>query len=76
MYDRASMGPPSEDDGKMFEASAKAERCHRLQWGRRPRTTESRSSAGHWRLYVLASMGPPSEDDGKQACGPSPATTS
>ena len=39
----ASMGPPSEDDGKDADnLRAAAATLLALQWGRRPRTTESK----------------------------------
>ena len=38
----ASMGPPSEDDGKLPCEHASRDLATGLQWGRRPRTTERR----------------------------------
>ena len=38
----ASMGPPSEDDGKEPGPPVITDARRMLQWGRRPRTTESR----------------------------------
>ena len=60
----ASMGPPSEDDGKMAMARGFTAVNLMLQWGRRPRTTERWAIRSALRLEI-ASMGPPSEDDGK-----------
>ena len=64
----ASMGPPSEDDGKKGRVRLLRKDGRKgLQWGRRPRTTESppRLPPSASPLALGASMGPPSEDDGK-----------
>ena len=58
------MGPPSEDDGKEVGVMTGIKSVE-LQWGRRPRTTESPQSRDGLPVPRHASMGPPSEDDGK-----------
>ena len=53
---RASMGPPSEDDGKVAGSRNLKGRAS-LQWGRRPRTTESHHRESVWRVTCLLQWG-------------------
>jgi len=68
----ATMGPSSEDDGKLSTRDSGA-LVPWLQWGRRPKTTERSHPAPRFRQRRCASMGPSSEDDGKYS-GPSTST--
>ena len=59
------MGPPSEDGGEMPRDNPVRGKRKRLQWGRHPRTAESRVGSVVGEQHVYASMGPPSEDGGE-----------
>ncbi len=70
----ASMEPSSGDDGERCRRLARSSRRQRLQWSRRPGTTErddAGKSAGACRRR--ASMEPSSGDDGETPTWPEPA---